>query len=164
MFAEPDIALSRFLSLHVANHIIEHQTDTNTPLREKARQAHWYFVTITEKTVTLRAPFVDFVVTVTAAVQINARDLHWPTEGIAAEHEEQANPSFSVRDITAFSVTQWSAVSLEEGQPWQPLSGGAHAVCTKQECQPLHGTCQQQLSCVDVTARWISVNVTNKRR
>ena len=46
----------------------------------------------------------------------------------------------------------------------QPLSGGAHIVCTKQEFQPLDGTCQQQLSCVDVTDRRISVNVTNGRR
>jgi hypothetical protein len=56
---------------------------------------------------------------VTAAAQVNAKDLHRPTEGIAVEHEEQqANSfSFSVQDIMAFTVTQHSAVSLEEEQP-----------------------------------------------
>jgi hypothetical protein len=42
----------------------------------------------------------------TAAVQINARRQHWPTEGIAAQHEEQAVPfSFPVRDIIVFTLT-----------------------------------------------------------
>ena len=110
---------ARFLSLHVVYHIIEHQTDTNTPLRENTRQAHCHFVTITEKTVKLRAPFVDFLVNMTAAVQINARGLHRPAEGIAAQHEEQAIPfPYSVHDIIVFTLTQCSAISLEEeGQP-----------------------------------------------
>jgi len=88
--AKLDVVLSRFLSLPVVNRTIEHQTDTNTSLKRNTKQAHWHFVTIKDNTVELRAPFVDFLITMTAAAQIHATGPHRPTVGIAAGHEERA--------------------------------------------------------------------------
>jgi len=66
--AKLDVVLFRFLSIRAVNHITEHRTHTNTSLRQNTKQAQCHFVTIKHNTFELRAPFVDFLVTMAAAV------------------------------------------------------------------------------------------------